>query len=1091
MPPPPTSSPSPDGTPGPLLEELAWLQGLARRLVGDQAAADDLVQETWLAALRRFGRNAMPSRGWLSSRLRSNASNRRRAERRRGEREEEVARREAVPSTSDLVLRSEAQQQVLAAVLELPTELHDALVLRFSDGLSVTEIAQRQGCAKSTASERIERGLGALRRRMHETDSQGGWASCLLLARLPDMRRPPVAPPDPVSPGLWSSVLVSKKLIVAAAGVVALVALIANVDGLVEFAGGEADPEVAAIEPPVQSPTEPGPDPARDETTSFAAEAQRLAVKTEPLDDLASPDDYVLAGLVTDLDEVPLADVSIRMLEGERLHSETRSLPDGTFELRLAPDQLEPIASGTFLRALIVAPGGYERRQFEFSDTDNADFPLPRSGSTDRLPPQRLPRATHIAGRVLDEEGLPVVGASVDLNVADPKQDDGFRGFSGPTGNLGDETDAEGRFRLEGVPPGAYFVEAAHSRFEFMESFVPVTCGIDEPAQGVEVTLRHAPLLTGRVEDMQGEPIEGVYLSTNRFMYRSTVQSDAEGRFAVPMRGGGSAHLQVSAFGHEVESPSLDQEVSPADSGMVLVLRPFDATTVFQLVDAETGAPVTSAACILRPVELWEGLQSVKDDNTGDPRPRENGIVRTQATPGKEALVVAAPGYARHAVRVQHESPYPPHQIVELQPAQGMRGRLLSRGAPVRGARVRLHGTRFRLNWPRFTLDAGRVGISDEPRMDMSDLGLTSYELKGVLGLDGPPPDYRAIPWSRVLAATRTDAEGRFFLDESHVGAGLLSFEDDHGTSAIFPFEGLPSAAGQDLGDFDLQKTATITGRIDLGGLPHDRALRIEIEGLDRSAAVRSTGEFLLEGLPAGDIYLDVDEVDHDEGPYLVREPSFHLHLRPGEQRDVVLPIAHWLACRIEANITVGGVPAPRSAQLQVRPIDGDRPWIHQGPVLQKTGRIEDHLSAEGLCEVQLHMPQTGAWPGKLRGDGILLDLQPGGFIQQDLDFPVGRLTLEVRNAAQPGEKILLDLELRSTDGHPPEEIRHIQFAPTPEDPSLWRCAPLKVSPGSYTATLFSHDTTPRTAREDARPIVTIPVDLPMDGHVTATGELP
>lgn len=36
-----------------LLQHASWLQNLARTLVGDPARADDFVQETWLAALRR------------------------------------------------------------------------------------------------------------------------------------------------------------------------------------------------------------------------------------------------------------------------------------------------------------------------------------------------------------------------------------------------------------------------------------------------------------------------------------------------------------------------------------------------------------------------------------------------------------------------------------------------------------------------------------------------------------------------------------------------------------------------------------------------------------------------------------------------------------------------------------------------------------------------------------------------------------------------------------------------------------------------------------------------------------------------------
>ena len=43
-----------------LLRHSEWAQALARRLVSDDATADDVVQEAWLAALRRPPRLGSP-----------------------------------------------------------------------------------------------------------------------------------------------------------------------------------------------------------------------------------------------------------------------------------------------------------------------------------------------------------------------------------------------------------------------------------------------------------------------------------------------------------------------------------------------------------------------------------------------------------------------------------------------------------------------------------------------------------------------------------------------------------------------------------------------------------------------------------------------------------------------------------------------------------------------------------------------------------------------------------------------------------------------------------------------------------------------
>jgi DNA-directed RNA polymerase specialized sigma24 family protein len=50
-----------------LLHHSEWLAALARRLVRDGASADDLVQETWLAALRHPPAAGRSVRAWLTT----------------------------------------------------------------------------------------------------------------------------------------------------------------------------------------------------------------------------------------------------------------------------------------------------------------------------------------------------------------------------------------------------------------------------------------------------------------------------------------------------------------------------------------------------------------------------------------------------------------------------------------------------------------------------------------------------------------------------------------------------------------------------------------------------------------------------------------------------------------------------------------------------------------------------------------------------------------------------------------------------------------------------------------------------------------
>lgn len=66
-----------------LLANSAWMHALAKRLVEGEDGAEDLVQETWLRALRRGPRDPEHARGWLAAVLRNLSVSRRRADHRR------------------------------------------------------------------------------------------------------------------------------------------------------------------------------------------------------------------------------------------------------------------------------------------------------------------------------------------------------------------------------------------------------------------------------------------------------------------------------------------------------------------------------------------------------------------------------------------------------------------------------------------------------------------------------------------------------------------------------------------------------------------------------------------------------------------------------------------------------------------------------------------------------------------------------------------------------------------------------------------------------------------------------------------------
>lgn len=89
-----------------LLSRAEWVHRLARKLVVDEARADELVAEVWLAALGARGPRSSLE-GWVRSVLDNAVRTMCRGDRNRRARERSAARSEAVPSSAAILERSE------------------------------------------------------------------------------------------------------------------------------------------------------------------------------------------------------------------------------------------------------------------------------------------------------------------------------------------------------------------------------------------------------------------------------------------------------------------------------------------------------------------------------------------------------------------------------------------------------------------------------------------------------------------------------------------------------------------------------------------------------------------------------------------------------------------------------------------------------------------------------------------------------------------------------------------------------------------------------------------------------------------------
>lgn len=174
-----------------LLAHASWARALARELVLDEARADDVVQQAWLAACKRPPTPGPGLRVWLAQLIRNVARNQRRADARRAQREELAAspERSIEPPVPEVVSEFEAQQLVAQALLELDEPYRETLLRRWYRDEKPAAIARAMAVPVKTVDTRLARGLERLRGRL--TERKGGDARSWVLLLLPIAREAP------------------------------------------------------------------------------------------------------------------------------------------------------------------------------------------------------------------------------------------------------------------------------------------------------------------------------------------------------------------------------------------------------------------------------------------------------------------------------------------------------------------------------------------------------------------------------------------------------------------------------------------------------------------------------------------------------------------------------------------------------------------------------------------------------------------------------------------------------------------------------------------------------------------------------------
>ncbi|MGE0400080.1 MAG: sigma-70 family RNA polymerase sigma factor [Kofleriaceae bacterium] len=171
--------PSPEA----VLDDLEGLRALARSLVHGDTEADDLIQDTAIAAITHPPDGERPARPWLATVLRNRWRMNRRTDSRRRAREHAVAPDDVTDdanpeAAAERIDRARVLERLAAALVALDEPFRTTVIRRYLDGESAADIARAQGVPPGTVRWRLKTGLDRLRAELDK--SQPRWKRALV-----------------------------------------------------------------------------------------------------------------------------------------------------------------------------------------------------------------------------------------------------------------------------------------------------------------------------------------------------------------------------------------------------------------------------------------------------------------------------------------------------------------------------------------------------------------------------------------------------------------------------------------------------------------------------------------------------------------------------------------------------------------------------------------------------------------------------------------------------------------------------------------------------------------------------------------------
>lgn len=552
-----------------LLAHAGWARRLAASLVGE-GEADDLIQETWRVALERPPRaeSAASLRAWLRRVLASLGRSTRAKREARTWHEQRAARSEAIETRTAEV--AELQKRLADAVYALHEPYRSAIVLRYFEGLDARAIAERQGVSHDAVRQRLSRGLASLRERLDREQDGGraGW-SAVCVAWLEQE-----SAPGALAAG--GSVVMGKLVLVSAA-VLVIAAL--SWWWLGSARTGASAPAGTASAAPVAPSMQEARSPRDAQGTAPGEGAPGRAVLLADSSGAARAIDRErdLHGSVVDPARRPIPGARLIVLRGE--FSEVGGLDEaaGRSAREVAAARSDergefaiPLTIGRAFDLQVVAEGFAPRTIFHLH-------------AGERVVVELAPGAG-VFGRVTRRaDGSPVAGASVSLSL---RRSPELHLSTTPAAAV---TDADGRYRVDGLPTDSYRLRVEPARDE-PPKWIELSLAPGETRE-LDVVVDSGVVLRGRVLDAAtGLGIAGAFVGEG-WLGRRSRTTEFDGSFVFEgFSTWGYYEIVVRAAGYGQRNVVVRDPNGPFPEWLEVRLEP-SRTARGRIVD-ERGAPL-------------------------------------------------------------------------------------------------------------------------------------------------------------------------------------------------------------------------------------------------------------------------------------------------------------------------------------------------------------------------------------------------------------------------------------------------------------------------------------------------------------------